>query len=439
MELETPSEVPPEPSFTDRIRRLLLHPAMRTRVLAPMGFDASILLLNLTTGIIVARALGPSGRGEIAAILLISQLAVWFFSGGATEAVGFRLARHPSDGPRLLGTWLAIGIPLGFVAIGTAELVLPILFSAQTADTIALGRIYVAIVLVMMLQATQNGMLLGSHDFLFYNLSRFVQPAAVAAGYISLWAAGALSVELALIVNAAATCTAFAVAGARLLLKQGIGRPSRTILRDTLSFGLRTHMGSIAGLVSARLDLLIVPAFLGAAAVGLYSVATNVTSIISTLTATIATLVMPVAARRHRQSPRTVVRTLHVVLLIGMAIAIPLALLADIALNLVYGADFEGAATALRILLPGVVLSAAAMVLWSGLIAANRPLLSSVAAVPAALLTVAGLVLFLEKGGIDAAAIVSTCAYTTLFVISLLLYKHVAELKWRHFIDPPAA
>jgi O-antigen/teichoic acid export membrane protein len=198
-------------------------------------------------------------------------------------------------------------------------------------------------------------------------------------------------------------------------------------------------MGSIAGLVNARLDLLIVPAFLGAASVGLYSVATNVTSIIITLTATIATIVMPVAARRTRQSPRTVVRTLQVVLLIGVVIAIPLAVLANIALSVVYGADFEGAATALRILLPGVVLDAAAMVLWSGLIAANRPLLSSVAAVPAAILTVVGLIIFLKDGGIDAAAIVSTCAYTVVFVISLFLYRHVAELRWRDFLDPPPA
>ncbi len=422
-----------------QIRRLFMHPTVRSRVLAPMGFDASILVLNLITGIIIARALGPVGRGEIAAILLLSQLAVWFFSGGATEAIGFRLARNPGDGPRLLGTWLVIGIPLGLLAIGVAEVMLPILFSAQTPHTIALGRVYVVIVLVMMLQVAQYGMLLGSHDFLFYNLTRFILPAVIAAGYVALWVAGVLSVELALIVNAAATCTAFLAAGVRLLRRQGIGRPSKALARNTLAFGLRTHMGSIAGQVSARLDLLIIPAFLGAASVGLYSVAVNVTSIISTLTATIATIVMPVAARRDRQSPRTVVRTLQVVVLIGVAIAIPLAVLANIALNVVYGADFEGAATALRILLPGVVLAAAAMVLWSGLIAANRPLLSSVAAVPAAVLTVVGLILFLEHGGIDAAAIVSTCAYTVLFVISLLLYKHIAELEWRHFVNPPPA
>jgi O-antigen/teichoic acid export membrane protein len=126
------------------------------------------------------------------------------------------------------------------------------------------------------------------------------------------------------------------------------------------------------------------------------------------------------------------------VLLIGIAIALPLWVLAEAALELVYGADFGAAAPALRILLPGEVLDAAAMVLWSGLLAANRPFLSSVAAAPAAILTLVGLLLFLDQGGIEAAAIVSTCAYTVVFAISLLLYRHVAKLRWRDFVHPPA-
>jgi O-antigen/teichoic acid export membrane protein len=438
MELETPTQAPPEPSLLARARALLLHPTVRTRVLAPMGFDASILVVNLFSGIAIARALGPAGRGEIAAILLLTQLCVWFFSGGATEAVAYRLARRAEDGPRLLGTWLAIGVPLGLLAIVVGELALPVLFSAQTSEAILLGRLYLAIVLVMLLQVVQYGMLLGSHDFFFYNVVRLLQPALISAAYLACWVLGVLSVKGALVINAAAIGIAFLAAAIRLLQRQGIARPDRTLLRETLSFGLKAHMGTIAGLVNARLDLMIVPAFLGAASVGLYSVATNVTSIIVTLTTTIATIVMPVAARREKQSPRTVIRTLQVVMLIGVAIAIPLAGIADFALGIVYGADFESAATALRILLPGVVLDAAAMVLWSGLLAANRPLLSSVAAIPAAIITVGGLVLFLKEGGIDVAAIVSTVAYTVVFVISVFLYKWVAELKWRDFLTPPA-
>lgn len=438
MELETPAEAPSKPSLAGRVRALLFHPAVRTRVLAPMGFDASILVANLFSGIAIARALGPAGRGEIAAILLLTQLCVWFFSGGATEAVAYRLARRREDGPRLLGTWLAIGVPLGLLAIIVGELALPVLFSAQTSEAILLGRIYLAIVLVMLLQIVQYGMLLGKHDFFFYNLVRLLQPALISAAYLACWVLGVLSVEGALVINATAIGIAFLAAAVRLMRQVGIARPDRALLRETLSFGLKAHMGTIAGLVNARLDLMIVPAFLSAASVGLYSVATNVTSIIITLTTTIATIVMPVAARHRKQSPRMVIRTLQVVLLIGIAIAIPLAGIASFALGIVYGSDFESAATALRILLPGVVLDAAAMVLWSGLLAANRPLLSSVAAIPAAIITVGGLVLFLEEGGIDVAAIISTIAYTVVFVISVFLYKRVAELRWRDFLTPPA-
>jgi antigen flippase len=428
---------PPEAKRRGRFRELLLSPALRQRVLAPMGFDASILLTNLITGIVIARALGPAGRGEITAILLLAQMAVWFFSGGATEAIAYRLSKHPGEAARLLGTWLALGVPLGVLGIAAAELALPILFSAQTEATIDLGRIYIPIVVVMLLQTVLYGTLLGSHDFLFYNLSRLALPVLIAVPYLALWVAGELSVELALIVNAVATVGAFALAAVRSLTRHGVGAPSLPLLRETLWYGLRAHVGSIAGLVSARLDLLIVPAFLGAASVGLYSVATNVTSIIVTLTATIARLVLPVASRAE-QSARTVIRTMHAVFLIGIAIAVPLGILAPLALKVVYGADFESAATALRILLPGVVVDAAAMVLWSGLLAANRPFLSSLAAAPAAVLTIVGLILFLESGGIDAAAIVSTCAYTTLFAISVVLYRNVAGLRWRDFVVAPA-
>jgi O-antigen/teichoic acid export membrane protein len=440
MELETtPAESPPKPPLRGRIRTLLFHPGVRNRVLAPMGFDASILAVNLLSGIAIARALGPSGRGEIAAILLLTQLCVWFFSGGATEAVAYRLARNRGDGPRLLGSWFAIGVPLALLAIVAGELMLPILFSAQTAETILLGRIYLGIVVVMLLQVVQYGMLLGSHDFFFYNVVRLLQPALISATYLVCWALGVLSVEAALAINAAATGAAFLAAAYRLLRREGIERPSRDLLRETLSFGLRAHMGTIAGLVNARLDLLIIPAYLAAASVGLYSVATNVASVIGTLTGTISTLVLPVAASRRVGAPRTVIRTLHATLLIGFCIAIPVAIVADFALNLLYGSEFGGAATALRVMLPGEVLDAGALVIWSGLLAANRPALSSVAAVPAASLTIGGLILFLESGGIVAAAVITTCAYALVFVISVILYRRLHDLRWRDFLRAPSS
>jgi O-antigen/teichoic acid export membrane protein len=418
------------------LRALLTNETLRQRLLAPVGFDALVLVTNLATGIIVARALGPSGRGEIAAILLLVQMIGWAFSLGATEAIAFRQARRPEEGSRLLGTWFALMVPLGVLAIAGGEALLSTLLGAQTDAVHDAARLYLLLVIPVLLQAVLNGLLLGNQDFLFYNVVRLLAPMSIAIAYVLLWLTDSLTVDAALVVNGAATLLAIVVSAARGIHRIGLGRPEIRLIRETGWYGARAHAGSIAGLVNARLDLLIIPAILSAASVGLYSVATNVASVISTLTGTVAVIVLPLAAR-HAGSAHTVVRTLHATLLIGMAIAVPLALLANIAIELVYGADFGDAADALRILLPGEVLAAAAMVLWSGLLAADRPFLSSVAAAPAAILTIGGLLLFLESGGITAAAWVTTCSHTVVFVLSLFLYRHAAGMRWPQFLRPP--
>jgi O-antigen/teichoic acid export membrane protein len=261
-------------------------------------------------------------------------------------------------------------------------------------------------------------------------------PGLIGAGYVGLLLADGLSVKSALIVNAGAIATALAMAAPRAVRRHGVGTPDLSLLRTTIWYGLRAHSGALSGLINTRLDLLIVPAFLSAGSVGLYSVATNVTSIIVTLTGTAALFVLPVAARRRAMSASTVVRTLHAIFAIGLMIAIILAILAEVALSLVYGSDFREAATALRLLLPGSVLYAGAVALWSGLMAADRPFLSTATEGTGAVLTVAGLLLFLEDGGITAAAIVSSCAYATVFAMSLVLYRRVAKLRWRDFVRP---
>jgi O-antigen/teichoic acid export membrane protein len=401
-----------------------------------MGFDALVLATNLITGVIVARALGPAGRGELAAILILTQMVAWVFSMGSVEGILFRLSRHPEDGGRLLGSWFAVSAPLSIIAVAAGELALPALFAAQTEAAINLAQIYLVTVLLLMLQSVVNGVLLGDQDFYFYNIARIAGPGLIGISYACLWLANELSVESGLIVNATASGVALAVATVRALRQHGIAAPDLSLLRNTLWYGLRAHGGTITGVVNLRLDLLVMPAFLSATSVGLYSVAANVTSTIMTLTGTVALLVFPVAARQRGDSASVVIRTLHAVLAIGLIIAIPLAMLANFALTLLYGDNFGGAATALRLLLPGNVLGAGAVVLWSGLLAAGRPFLSTATEGSGALLTVVGLLLFLESGGIRAAAIVTSCAYVMVFVVSLALYRRVAGLRWRDFLWP---
>jgi len=352
----------------------------------------------------------------------------WAGALGAMQAVSYWQARRPEDSGRLIATWFALAAPLGLVCIGIGEAILPEVLAAQSDSTLHLAQLFLPTVLLIPLGEVVWGVLLGDQDFLFVNVMRFAQPAVVALGYVVLWAADALTVVTGLLTAFFVGVLALAVAATRMFRRHRLTRPSLKLARTTLWYALRAHGTNVTGMANMRLDLLLIPAFLTAASVGLYSVATNVSWIVPMLAGALAALVLPAAARERERGTATVLHALRVTLALGAALALVLALVAEVGVRLIYGAEFEGAVTALRILLPGSVLLAGAGVLQAGLYALNRPLTAGAAGVAGVAVTIVGLLLFLRAGGINAAAIVSTVSYAVVFLVAFELYRRAAGL-----------
>ena len=142
----------------------------------------------------------------------------------------------------------------------------------------------------------------------------------------------------------------------------------------------------------------MLPAFVAAASVGLYSVATNVSLIVFTLANTFAALVVPAAAgdarRGSRQGDRLVLGghgrggrrwpwacSCSPGRCSGSCTATP----------------SEGAATSLRLLLPGAVLFAGSSIISAGVYAAGRPFTATVPQLLGMAVTVIGLFVFLRQ------------------------------------------
>jgi len=403
-----------------------------------VAVTASTLLVNLATGILIARVLGPSGRGALTAALAVPPIVAWVFEMGCAAAVTYHQARRPADAPRLAGTWLVICLPLAIAGTAAGWLLLPHLLAAQSEHTLTVARLLMLTLGIMFVADLMNAVVLGDQDFGFYNGLRVLQPLGLAIAYGTLWVVGALTVSTAVASTVVVTAAATVALCLRVLRRHGFGRPSRAIARTTLWYGVRAHSTSTAGIVNARLDLMIIPAFLGAASVGLYSVATNVSLMVATVSGSLGAIVFPAAAARGIAGRYTVVKSLYATLAIAIVLAVTIGALAGVAVRLVYGADFAGSVTPLRILLVGTVLYAAAGVACSGLYAVNRPFTAALAQFTAAAVTVAGLLLFLRRGGIEAAAIVSTVAYGLVFVIALALYRRTAGLTWRELVPAPS-
>jgi O-antigen/teichoic acid export membrane protein len=401
-----------------------------------VAFSGLTLAMNVVTGVLIARALGTVGRGQLTAILTVTQLVGWAFNLGCAEAMSYRQARY-RDNSGVLGAWIVLVVVAGVAAAAFGEAVLPVVLHAQSEATLALARLFVLSVVFTPFSALTLGILLGTHRYLFFNVVGFVQPLGNALLYLALWQLGTLSPGSALV---ATFCVSVVVAIAMgyATLPGRVARPDWSGARSSLWYGIRAHGTNLGGITTSRLDMLIIPAFLAASSVGLYSVATNVSWIIVSTTGALAAIVLPAAARDPGAGVETVVRSLQATFVFGTVAALIIAGVASVALRALYGAAFVDADLSLRILLPGAVLYACAHVVWSGLYALERPLTAAACQGVGVVLTVAGLLLFLRRGGIVAAAIVSTVSYSVVFLLALALYQRAANAPWRLFFDLPA-
>jgi O-antigen/teichoic acid export membrane protein len=405
-----------------------------------IGASAGALAMTLGTGVLLARVLDPAGRGEVAAILTAPQMVGWVFLLGSTQTISYFRAREPQQAGALIGTWLALTIPLSAAAVLVGELLLPTLMAAQTDDALALAQLFMLTAGLVLLTESVLGFVLGAEHFVLFNALKILAPALVAACYVGGWLAGELSVAWAVWSFAAVNLAVVAGVVVFLVRRHGIARPRVALARRTLWYGAKAHSTNVSFLLNARLDLLILPAFVPAATVGLYSVATNVSWIVFALAGSVAAIVLPVAARQGAAlGPATVARSVRATLLVALGLALGLALVAGPLVHAVFGASFAGSVGALRILLPGSVLYAVALVLVAGLYAANRPFTAACVQGAGLLVTVAGLLAFLRSGGIEAAAWVSTAAYATVFACALLAYRRTSGLPWRAFVLHPEA
>ena len=401
-------------------------------------FAGLALGANLVSGVVAARALGPDGRGVAFALVTISQLAGFLFAMGVAQSLSYFIARRPEDGPSLLTTWALMLLPLTALAIAISQLLLPTIFATDGDQAIAIGRWFLfTIVLVVGLELSY-GLLLGIHDFVFYNALRLMQPVLTAVSFVVLWPLDALTVETALIAANACSGLVLVAGMVRAIERIGVGPPALRLGATSLWYGIRGQGSTVATHVTARLDVAMLPAFVSTASVGIYSVATNVSLIVYQLANTFAGLVLPAAAGDPRRGPIKVIGSLWASLAIAGVLALALALFARPLLGLVYGDAFRDAAEPLILILPGAVLFAGSSILTAGIYAAGRPFTATLTQLLGMLVTIAGLFAFLRVGGITAAALVSSASYGTIFLASLLAYKGVSGVPWRRFAPTPA-
>ena len=122
------------------------------RVVETIANSILIVLINICTGIISARLLGPSGRGELASILLGLQLISLLSIVGLPTSSIFYLKKVPEYKSEIVGGTLLLATLLGLFAslIGyilvphwLADYSTPIVTAAQLTILLTPSSLYI--------------------------------------------------------------------------------------------------------------------------------------------------------------------------------------------------------------------------------------------------------------------------------------------------------
>lgn len=383
------------------------------------GTVAAEFLVALS-GIIVARALGPEGKGVVTAVITWAQILGVIALLGMGVSQGVRLAAEGEAVlPVLLGNAVVYSVTAGGVVLGGALIVVPPLLAPLGSRAGFLSAVALIQIPAAIFGAIAVALVLSLGHVRQYNLCRMAGPFVALIVASSLWGAGLLTAGWAVFASIVGAYTSVVLAAWRLPWSQI--KVNRKILSADLRFGAKVWLWTVMRLTNHRLDLLVMSLILPGVQLGLYGVANNVMLAVLIIPTAAATLLGVSIARLEREQAdrdfvhaRQIERIRRSALRYGglaACMGIVLVLVARPVIVGVFGPDFGGATVLVQLLVPGYVARAYAAVAIGGAVGMRRAWVGNLAEGAGMAVTLVLLPVLLPAYGAVGAAITSTCAY----------------------------
>jgi O-antigen/teichoic acid export membrane protein len=398
--------------------------------------------LALATGALIARAIGPEGRGAYGLFVISAAFGQLVLGLGIGNAAIYYLNKREISLRDALGAMhfivlaalpvtalvVAVVAPLDIEWIVFGE---TLRISGETIFGPVSPWLLVLAVPVLLYMNLLRLTLQALSRFVDLGIATVGQQAALLALVAVAFASGDATAEqiVVFLIVASAVAAAYAVVriGITNIDPRAIVPPRMHVLRPLVRFGVQGEAGNVLQLMNYRLDQYIVRGFVGLGGVGVYAVAASMTEGIFILANAVALVLLPRMASASAEDAAWMapVATRNT-LLIAAAAAIALAIVAPVLLPLVFGDRFDDSVAALWWLLPGTVALAGAKVLTSYIFSQGRPLLNTmITCVSLAVTLIAGFAL-IPAYGVNGAAASSSLAYAVHLVAALYAYQRLS-------------
>jgi len=414
--------------------RIAAGTELRRNVLETYGTRILVIFVTFATAIVIARELGPTGRGLYAVAATLGAIGAQFGNFGMHASNIYFVAKDRTHLPALIGNTLAVVVLSCLVAAlsGILFVYWPSL-SPVRGSLLLLALAFVPISLAYLLI---QGLLLGVNEVRAYNNIESLGKILALVLICILVVFHVRSVELFFAATALSVIVTFLWALARLRrVSTAPPKVSWPVFRQSIGIGLRAYTIAFFGFLLLRIDLLMVKYMLGATEAGYYSISQVLAENTMMFPVVIGLLLFPkLSALKEREEK---LQLANKAVLVTAALMLPAVVIAAFAaaplISLAFGRNFLPAVGPFVWLMPGTYFLGIETVMVQLLNSEGFPPIIVVAWIVSTLINVALNFWAIPHYGITGASIVSSVCYFLMFVV-------VSAVVWkRNYKKQPAA
>ncbi|MDD5638553.1 MAG: flippase [Candidatus Pacebacteria bacterium] len=392
------------------------------------------LILGIGTSVIIARVLGPEGKGVYSLALLLPTLLITFTNLGIGPASVFYLGKKKYSSKEVLGANIIFSGLISIFAL-MVGLIIVFFFPEKLFPGVPQEYLLLALSLIplQVLLTFVVDVLLGLQKIKKYNFIQLI-PTFIYLILIAVFLLGFhFGVKAAIIAEVLSLFVGCIILFINTKKETGgiVFSFTKEIRKDFFSYGIKAYFGNIFSFIHYRIDQFMLNIFLNPTAVGVYSIAVGISEKIWLVSQSASTVLFPrvsseTDAKRLKEFTPMVCRN---ILWITVLLSLFLCLIAPWLIVLLYSDQYLESILPFRILLIGAVALAGSKILANDFAGRGKPMINTYISIASVVLNIILNILWIPKFGIIGAAWATAISYSVIFLINIFVYAKISDNK----------
>jgi len=397
--------------------------------------DILVFLLNITTSILVARALGPYLKGILAILVLYPTLLVIALDLGIPLANTYFASKERSKIDQLVTNSLWFGLVIGAFAIFITGFLVASFGLYFDAHPLLLNLMLLSVPFSLVSRFL-SGVLLAKFKIVELNLITFASAILNLTGTIVglvILNGGLMALTILFLLNSLTTFFFY-------LRMVGFAKGkwlsyNHAPIKEMLRFGLRDYPSHILWFLTGRVGFFLIGLLVGIKELGYFVIAVSMAELIWYLPLSVSKVLLPEVTSRQKEDTASMSMVLcRGMILAGLLFYFGVFMFGKRAIQILLGSTFLPSYPLLFLLMPGIIVTSAGHIMGTYIKGIGKPIISTYSTAFTFVTNTFLILVFVPVFGVEGAPLAITLTYILNFSIMAYYFRKYSGGAFRDFI-----